>query len=157
MFDDMKEKMRRAKEAKEHARHERDRMEREYQSEAAKAQAAEEERERRIRSIRVISGDVKYRYVVLDTLRTVGYAEFSGNRLIDPDEATRNAMQQMQDLAFSLGADAVVHAQFQVLRYTIQQRQMYYVPVYETHIFGTAIKVMGPPTDWNNVNEGTVG
>lgn len=157
MFEDMKEKMRRAKEAKEQARHQRDRMEREYQSEAARAQAAEEERERRIRSIRIISGDVKYRYVVLDTLRTVGYAEFSGNRLIDPDEATRNAMQQMQDLAFSLGADVVIHAQFQVLRYTIQQRQMIYVPVYETHLFGTAVKVMGPPTDWHNVNEGTMG
>ena len=59
----------------------------------------------------------------------------------------------MQELAFSIGADAIIHAQYQVLRYTVQQRQMMFMPVYETHIFGTAIKVLGPPQDWKDTDD----
>jgi len=146
MFSSMKEKMRKA-------RLERERAEQALRVEAARAQAMEDERERRLRAIRVISGEVKYRYAVLDVLRTVGYAEFGGNQLIDPDEATRRAISQMQDLAFSIGADAVIHAQFQVLRYALPQRNMMQMPVYETHLFGTAIKVLGPPEDWQEPDE----
>ncbi len=146
MFSSMKEKMRKAK-------LERERAEQALRAEAARAQAMEDERERRLRAIRVISGEVKYRYAVLDVLRTVGYAEFGGNQLIDPDEATRRAISQMQDLAFSIGADAVIHAQFQVLRYALPQRNMMQMPVYETHLFGTAIKVLGPPEDWQEPDE----
>lgn len=148
MFESMKEKMRKAQEERDKARRDHERAEQAKRDEAARTKAMEEERERRIRSIRIIPGEVKYRYAVLDTVRTVGYAEFTGNQLIDPDEATRRAVAQLQDLAFSMGADAIIHAQYQVLRYSIQQRQMLFMPVYETHIFGTAIKVIGPPTDW---------
>mgnify|MGYP001222288812 CR=1 FL=1 len=150
MLDSMKEKMRKAREEREKLRVEQERAARARQEEAARAQAMEIERERQVRSIRIITGEVKYRYAVLDTIRTIGYAEFSGNQLIDPDEATRRAVEQMQEVAFSIGADAVIHAQYQVLRYTVQQRQIALVPVYETHIFGTAIKVLGPPEDWEN-------
>ncbi len=150
MLGSMKDKMRKAREEREKARAEYERAERTKQEEAARAQAMEAEREQQVRGIRIISGEVKYRYAVLDTVRTIGYAEFGGNQLIDPDEATRRAIEQMQELAFSIGADAIIHAQYQVLRYTVQQRQMLYVPVYETHIFGTAIKVLGPPEDWES-------
>ena len=153
MFESMKEKMRKAQEERDKARRDHERAEQARRDEASRTKAMEEERERRIRSIRIIPGEVKYRYAVLDTVRTVGYAEFTGNQLIDPDEATRRAVTQLQDLAFSMGADAIIHAQYQVLRYSIQQRQMLFMPVYETHIFGTAIKVIGPPTDWQKPDD----
>lgn len=148
MLGSMKEKMRKAREERERLRTERERAERAAQEEAARAASMEEDREQLIRAIRVICGEVKYRYAVLDTIRTIGYAEFGGNQLIEPDQATQRAITQMQELAFSIGADAVIHAQYQILRYTVQQRQMQFMPVYEAHIFGTAIKILGPPQDW---------
>jgi uncharacterized protein YbjQ (UPF0145 family) len=153
MLGSMKDRMRKAQEAREKARQEQMRAEQAQRDEAAQARIMEEERERRLRAIRIIPGEVKYRYAILDTIRTIGYAEFSGNQLIDPDESTQRAIAQMQELAFSIGADAVIHAQFQVIRYTIQQRQMMSVPAYETHIFGTAIKIFGPPGDWESGGE----
>lgn len=153
MLGSMKEKMRKAREERERIRTERERAARTQQEEAARAAAMEEDREVRVRAIRIITGEVKYRYAVLDTIRTIGYAEFGGNQLIEPDQATQRAITQMQELAFSIGADAIIHAQYQVLRYTVQQRQMLYMPVYETHIFGTAIKVLGPPQDWKDVDD----
>ena len=153
MLGSMKEKMRKAREERERIRTERERPARTQQEEAARAAAMEEDREVRVRAIRIITGEVKYRYAVLDTIRTIGYAEFGGNQLIEPDQATQRAITQMQELAFSIGADAIIHAQYQVLRYTVQQRQMLYMPVYETHIFGTAIKILGPPQDWKDVDD----
>ncbi|MBP7252449.1 MAG: hypothetical protein KBA75_03065 [Alphaproteobacteria bacterium] len=153
MLGSMKEKMRKAREERERIRTERERAARTQQEEAARAAAMEEDREVRVRAIRIITGEVKYRYAVLDTIRTIGYAEFGGNQLIEPDQATQRAITQMQELAFSIGADAIIHAQYQVLRYTVQQRQMLYMPVYETHIFGTAIKILGPPQDWKDVDD----
>lgn len=150
MLGSMKDKMRKAREERDRQRTERERAERAAQEDAARSAALEEEREQRILGIRIITGEVKYRYAVLDTIRTIGYAEFGGNQLIDPDQATQRAIRQMQELAFSIGADAIIHAQYQILRYTVQQRQMLFMPVYETHIFGTAIKVLGPPQDWEN-------
>jgi uncharacterized protein YbjQ (UPF0145 family) len=153
MLGSMKEKMRKAREERERIRTERERAARSHQEEAARAAAMEEDREVRVRAIRIITGEVKYRYAVLDTIRTIGYAEFGGNQLIEPDQATQRAITQMQELAFSIGADAIIHAQYQVLRYTVQQRQMMFMPVYETHIFGTAIKVLGPPQDWKDTDD----
>ncbi len=150
MLGSMKEKMRKAREERERIRTERERSARAAQEEAARAASMEQDREQLVRAIRIITGEVKYRYAVLDTIRTIGYAEFGGNQLIEPDQATQRAISQMQELAFSIGADAIIHAQYQILRYTVQQRQMLYMPVYETHIFGTAIKVLGPPQDWKD-------
>ena len=149
MFDGIREKLRQSQAASERAKAERERAEQAQRVQQERDRMAAEDRERRVRSIRIIPGDVKYRYVVLDTVRTVGYAEFGGNQMIDPDAATRQGLEQLQDLAFSMGADAIIHAQFQVMRYTVQGRQMQYIPVYETHIFGTAIRVVGPPEDWS--------
>jgi hypothetical protein len=153
MFDSMKEKLRKAQEQRERLRREQERAEQKKREQARRAHEMDEERERRIRALRIIPGEVKYRYAVLDTVRSIGYAEFDDNQLIDPGEATKRAVALLQDLAFSKGADAVIHAQYQVLRYTIQQRHMVFMPVYETHIFGTAIKVLGPPQDWESDEE----
>jgi uncharacterized protein YbjQ (UPF0145 family) len=148
MLDSLKEKMRRTREEREKARRDQDRKHQARQAEAQRAEAMAEERDRRIHAIRVITGEVKYRYAILDTIRTVGYCEVLGNQPIDPEEATRRAVAQLQDIAFRIGADAVIHAQYHIVRYTIQRRQMLFTPVYETHVFGTAIKVLGPPEDW---------
>lgn len=148
MLDSLKEKMRRTREDREKNRRDQDRKHQARQAEAQRAEAMAEERDRRIQAIRVITGEVKYRYAILDTIRTVGYYEVNGNQLIDPEEATRRAVVQLQDIAFRIGADAVIHAQYHIVRYAIQRRQMLFTPVYETHLFGTAIKVLGPPEDW---------
>jgi hypothetical protein len=148
MFETMKEKVRQAQQERDKLRREQLRAEKLQQEEDARAKALDDEREHRIRAIRVITGEVKYRYAVLEVLRTIGYAEFEGKQLIDPDAATRRAIEQIQDLAFSIGADAVIQAQYQILRYTVQHQHTIVTPVYETHLFGTAIKLIGPPPDW---------
>ena len=152
MLDSLKERMRRAREEREKIRREQERKHRSRHEEAQRAEAMAEERDRRMHAIRIITGEVKYRYAILDTIRAMGYYEVTGNELIDPEEATRRAVAQLQDQAFRIGADAVIHAQYQVIRYSIQRRQMLFTPVYETHVFGTAIKVLGPPEDWEKTD-----
>lgn len=148
MFDSFKESMRRRQESRERTQRDRQRQEQARQADADRAEAMAQDRSRRMRAIRVITGDVKYRYAIIDTIRAVGHYEAYAGQLIDPDESTRRAIEQIQGQAFSIGADAVIHAQFHVVRYTIQRRQLLFTPVYETHLFGTAIKILGPPEDW---------
>ena len=154
MFDELKEKMRRQREARDKSGRDRDRAEQARKAESERAEAMAQDRDRRVRAIRIITGEVKYRYAILDTLRAAGYYETVGNQMIDPEESTRRAVAQLQLQAFRIGADAVIHAQYHIVRYTIQRRQLLFTPVYETHIFGTAIKILGPPDDWQKPENG---
>ena len=156
MLESLKEKMRRSRENRDKMRREHERRNQARNAEAHRAEAMAEERDRRVHAIRIITGEVKYRYAILDTIRAVGYYETMGNELIDPEEATRRAVENLQNEAFRMGADAVIHAQYHVLRYSIQRRQMLFTPVYETHVFGTAIKVLGPPDDWEKKDGATI-
>lgn len=109
------------------------------------------ERQARIDGIRVFTGELKHRYHVIETLRGIGIffappqeAEY------DPMEATRRAMYHLQEQAADLGADAVVHARYQILRY-LQSTGQRAVPVYEVHAFGTAVRIIGQSPDLDDV------
>lgn len=153
MLDALMERMRHARENRDKARRDQDRKSRAQKAEEQRAEAAAQDRDRRVHAIRIITGEVKYRYAILDTIRATGYYEAIGHDLIDPEEATRRAIDNLQNEAFRIGADAVIHAQYHVLRYSIQRRQLMFTPVYETHVFGTAIKVLGPPGDWERKDD----
>jgi uncharacterized protein YbjQ (UPF0145 family) len=147
MFERFKERMQAAQKARELAAAARARQERERAQQAEQERKGEQERARRIRSIRVITGDVKYRYAIVDTVRAVGYYELEQHGVLLPDEATDRAIKQLQEKAFAVGADAVIHAVFHIMRYAVQRSRMHLVPAYEVHVFGTAIKVLGPPEE----------
>jgi hypothetical protein len=153
MFDSIKENLRKVNEASAKAREEHERKERAKQQQAEMNARQKDERERKIATIRVITGDVKYRYAILDTLRVFSHYTAEPGQPYDPTASSQQATRMMQELAFSTGADAVIHAQYQIVRYTTQRRGYADVPVYETHLFGTAIKVMGPPVDWEEDKE----
>ncbi|NDE89877.1 MAG: hypothetical protein EB059_01865 [Alphaproteobacteria bacterium] len=148
MFDSIKENMRKANEERAKTREEQERKDKARAREAEMNARLKDERERKIATIRVITGDVKYRYAILDTLRVFSHYTAEPGQPYDPTASSMQATRLMQELAFAAGADAVIHAQYQIVRYTTQRRNYADVPVYETHLFGTAIKVMGPPTDW---------
>lgn len=148
MFDNIKENMRKAAEDRAKQREEQERAENFRRAQQGAEERIRAERERKIASIRVITGQVKYRYVILDTLRVFSIYTAEPGQPYDPTASTLQAMRQMQELAFQTGADAVIHAQYQILRYTTTRRNYQDVPVYETHLFGTAVKIMGPPSDW---------
>ena len=154
MFDNIKENLKKANEERARAREEHERKERAKQQQAEMGAKAKEDRERKIATIRVITGDVKYRYAILDTLRVFSHYTAEPGQPYDPTASSMQATRMMQELAFSTGADAVIHAQYQIVRYTTQRRNFADVPVYETHLFGTAIKVMGPPSDWDEAKDG---
>jgi uncharacterized protein YbjQ (UPF0145 family) len=141
MFDSLKEGLKRAAEERNRAREETERRTRE-------ANYAKEGAERKIASIRVITGEVKYRYVILDTLRVFAQYVAEPGAPYDPTASSQKATRLMQELAYSTGADAVIHAQYQILRHDTVRKGYSNVPVYETHLFGTAVKIMGPPADW---------
>lgn len=147
MLHKFRDKIRRRQEAQERARQERERRERERLQDAERQKRAEQERVQKILSIRVITGEVKYRHAVIDTVRAVGFYEVEPDNRYLPDEATNRAIAQIQEHAYRLGADAVIHAQYHILRYSVQRRQ-HVNTIYETHVFGTAIKILGPPSDW---------
>ncbi|MGE3770523.1 MAG: hypothetical protein AB7G06_06170 [Bdellovibrionales bacterium] len=109
------------------------------------------EREQKIEQVRVITGDLKHRYVLLESLRAFGHYIAPINDEYDPLEATRRATYHLQAQAVDLGADAIIHARFQVIRYVEQRRgpQGYTLPAYEVHAFGTAVRIVGPPPDWD--------
>ncbi len=153
MFDSIKENLRKVNEERARARENQERKERARQQQTEMNAKARDERERKIASIRVITGDVKYRYAILDTLRVFSHYTAEPGQPYDPTASSAQATRMMQELAFSAGADAVIHAQYQIVRYTTQRRSFADVPVYETHLFGTAIKVMGPPSDWDDGKE----
>jgi hypothetical protein len=149
MFDNIKENLRRATEERAKAKAEADRKARQRESEAAADARVQEARERKINTIRIITGDVKYRYAILDTLRVYAHYMAEPGQAYDPTASSVQATRLMQELAYSTGADAVIHAQYQIIRYTTSRRNYVDVPVYETHLFGTAVKIIGPPQDWD--------
>lgn len=152
MFDSLKENLKRANEERAKQREEEQRQEKLRQAQQQAEARAHDERERKIASIRVITGDVRYRYAIIDTLRVFAHYTAEPNETYDPTQATRQATRDMQELAFAAGADAVIHAQYQIIRYVTTRRNYSDVPVYETHLFGTAIKIMGPPKDWDETH-----
>ena len=155
IFERFKEAARRAKEERERKKAEQQETERQRQREAEALRRAEFERQRKISNIRVITGDVKYRYAIMDTVRSWTVYVPEGNAPYDPTEGVGRAIRYLQEQAIRHGADAVIHAQFEILRYTTQRGKYHNVPCYEVYAFGTAIKIVGPPQDW--VNEETSG
>ena len=75
----------------------------------------------RVASIRVLTGDLKHRYAIIEPLQGFGYYSAEHGRTYDPTEATRRAIHSLQRQAFAIGADAVIHAQFEIVRY-LEQR-----------------------------------
>lgn len=130
----------------------RESQERQRAYEAQMRAEAAEARQARIDAIRVFTGDLKHRYVVIDTLRGFGQYELPSSGDYDPTEATQRATYSLQVQAADMLADAVVHARFEVLRYT-HQVQGRLVPVYEVHAFGTAVRVVGPPADLEEMRD----
>ncbi len=141
MFDSIKENMKRAAD-------ERAKKQAEEQRQQARAQAQAQATEQKIASIRVITGDVRYQYVIIDTLRAFSHYVAEPGEPYDPTAATQMVTRQMQELAVAVGADAVIHAQYQIVRYYVQRRGYNDVPAYEAHLFGTAIRIVGPPPEW---------
>lgn len=137
-----------ASKAEKQAARESQRRQREYE-ERLRAEAAEA-RQARIDSIRVFTGELKHRYVVVDTLRGFGHYVAPLNEEYDPLEATRRAAYSLQEQAADVFADAIVHARFDILRYTQTSGQRV-VPVYEVHAFGTAVRIVGPSPDLDGV------
>lgn len=133
-----------ASRAERQAARESQRRQREYE-ERQRAEAVEA-RQARIESIRVFTGELKHRYVVVDTLRGFGHYVAPLNEEYDPLEATRRASLSLQQQAADLFADAVIHARFEILRYNHAHGQRL-VPVYEVHAFGTAVRIVGAPAD----------
>lgn len=124
----------------------RESQERQRQYEERLRAEAIEERLERIDAVRVFTGELKHRYVLVDTLRGYGLYEAPASGEYDPVEATRRATYSMQVQAADLFADAVIHAQYQIIRYT-QQHGGRFLPAYEVHAFGTAVRIVGPPAD----------
>lgn len=139
----------RLKETRAEAKATRESLERQQAYEAQSKRRAAYEREQRIATVRVITGDLKHRYIIVDTLRGFGLYTAQPGRDYDPTEATRRALYHLQTQAHDIGADAVIHARYEILRYA-EPRQLRQAPVptYEVHAFGTAVKVVGPPADW---------
>jgi hypothetical protein len=153
MFDSIKENLRKVNEERAKLREEQDRKDKLRQQQADMNAKMKDDRERKIATIRVITGEVKYRYAILDTLRVFAHYTAEPGQPYDPTASSQQATRMMQELAFAAGADAVIHAQYQIVRYTTTRRNYADVPVYETHLFGTAIKVLGPPIDWDAEEE----
>lgn len=153
MFENIRENLRKAAEERSKKQEEDAREEAKRRSTADAEARQKAERERKIAGIRVITGDVKYRYAILDTLRVYAHYVSEPGQPYDPTASTQQATRMMQELAYTTGADAVIHAQYQVIRYATTRRGYQDVPAYETHLFGTAIKIMGPPVDWENPTE----
>lgn len=148
MFDTLKDSLRKAAEERAKKQEEEERINAQKRANADHEARIKAERERKIASIRVITGAVKYRYAIIDTLRVFAHYISEPGQPYDPTASTQQATRMMQEQAFSIGADAVIHAQYQVLRYTTTRKGYQDVPAYETHLFGTAVKIIGPPVDW---------
>lgn len=148
VFDAIRESLKRAAEERAKNREEAARAERTRQEQAAQRARLDAEKERQIASIRVITGEVKYRYAIIDTLRVFAHYVAEPGEPYDPTASTVRATRMMQELAQAAGADAVIHAQYQIIRSSSPRSGYSDVPVYETHLFGTAVKILGPPSDW---------
>jgi hypothetical protein len=148
VFDAIRDSLKRAAAEREKSREESQKAERTRQEQQATRQRMDAEKERQIASIRIITGEVKYRYAIIDTLRVFAHYSAEPNEPYDPTASTVKAMRMMQEMAHAAGADAVIHSQYQIIRSAIRRAGYADVPAYETHLFGTAIKILGPPSDW---------
>jgi hypothetical protein len=109
------------------------------------------EREKKIEAVQIITGDIKHQYVIVRPLAGFGHYIAPPNEEYDPLEATRRATYHLQAQAVDAGAEAVIHTQFHIIRYSEPRGPRYApLPAYEVHAFGTAIRVVGPPTDWES-------
>lgn len=106
----------------------------------------------RIAGVRVITGDIRYKYAIMNTIRAWAYLPCPPGEGLDPHKATDLAIYNLQREAARIGADAVIHAQFHILRYEVPTRDSI-MPAYETHAFGTAVKILAPPDDWKTPDE----
>jgi len=106
----------------------------------------------RITAVRVITGDIKYKYAIMNTVRAWAYVPIPPGRGADPNQATDIAIYNVQREAARIGADAVIHAQFHILRYEVHMQEGV-VPAYEVHAFGTAVKITGAPEEWKTPDE----
>lgn len=129
------------------AREARDSVTRQRAYEAQQQRLRAQERETQIAATRVITGELKHRYVLVDALRGFGVYIVDPGHDYDPTEVTRRATYDLQRQAVALGANAVIHARFEILRYS-EDRQGRPLPIYEAHAFGTAVRIVGPPSDW---------
>jgi Putative heavy-metal-binding len=106
-----------------------------------------EEMKARIMAVRVITGDIRYKYAIMNTVRAWAYVPCPPGRGGDPNQATDIAIYNIQREAARMGADAVIHAQFHIMRYEIRLQEGP-APAYEVHAFGTAVKITGAPEEW---------
>ncbi len=128
----------------------------ENERKAREEMRAQQEEERRrmdaamkaqIAAVRVITGDIKYKYAIINAVRAWAYVPCMPGRGTDPHTATDIAIYNLQREALKQGADAVIHAQFHILRYEVPVEDDM-MSAYETHAFGTAVKILGAPEDW---------
>lgn len=148
--------IRRMQATREEARAARASTERQRAYEAQQQRRAAQDREARIADVRVITGELKHRYVIVDTLTGFGHYAAEPGRDYDPTEATRRATYNLQQQAVALGADAVIHARYEILRYAEPRGgvgRLVPLPSYEVHAFGTAVRIVGPPADWPDNKE----
>ncbi len=122
-------------------------------------QKQDEERQRmneqmkaQIAAVRVITGDIKYKYAIVNTVRAWAYVPAASGYAPDPNKATDLAIYNIQREALKMGADAVIHAQFHILRYEVPVQDGM-MSAYETHAFGTAVKILAPPDDWKTPDQ----
>lgn len=106
----------------------------------------------RIAAVRIITGDIRYKYAIINTVRAWAYLPCPPGRAADPHQATDIAIYNLQREAVRHQADAVIHAQFHILRYEVPTEDSY-MAAYETHAFGTAVKILGAPEDWKTPDE----
>ena len=114
----------------------------------------DEEMKARIAAIRVITGDIKYKYAIVNTVRAWAYVPCPPGMGTDPHQATDIAIYNLQREALRVGADAIIHAQFHILRYEQPAPNGGFMVGYETHAFGTAVKILAPPDDWKTEQTG---
>jgi hypothetical protein len=107
----------------------------------------------RIAAVRVITGDIRYKYAIINTVRAWAYVPCPPGRATDPHQATDVAIYNLQREGVRQNADAVIHAQFHILRYEVPMQEGGYMTAYETHAFGTAVKILGAPEDWKTPDE----
>ncbi len=114
-----------------------------------------EQMKAQIAAVRVITGDIKYKYAIINTVRAWAYVPCFPGAGSDPHQASDIAIYNIQKEALRVGADAVIHAQFHILRYEQPMRDGQIMAAYETHAFGTAVKILAPPDDWRAENDGS--
>lgn len=112
---------------------------------ARRAEAEAMAREERVAAVRIITGDITWRYEIMNTIRAYARTVQQTGRLIDPTASTDTAVRLLQEEADEVGAQAVIHAHFQILRFEVPGER-HPLQVYETHAFGTAVRILGPPS-----------